>query len=331
MMQKFQAETNKGVDLILKQFEMMVGLDKKAAFEGWFSKIDDPASGLMISVIWGYSTHKDSKHAFIQFQNSLYHNTTYISYLINELKWKTDPFVLQIGKNELSERRMILDFELDGIPVKGDFHFSILSPINHSFVKPNIMGWLAYFPNECNHSIISMEHKVTGNLQIGNQIWEMQDAKGYIEKDWGTGFPKEYVWLQANDWEKSSVVFSYATVPILGKYAKGFFLVLHHEGKEYRFTSIEGSKLADFHVSSDSFTATVVKKGIRITLRAKQTNPIFLASPVLGEMKSHIKESLDGSLELELEIKGEAITRLSTHRASIDVHFNERVIKSAEV
>ncbi|ETA80154.1 tocopherol cyclase family protein [Youngiibacter fragilis] len=305
----------------MRQFEIKVGLDKKAAFEGWFTKIDDRANGLMISVIWGYSTHKDSKHAFIQFQNSLHHNTKYISYPIDDLKWKTDPFVLQIGKNELSETGMILDFELEGIPVRGDFHFSSFSPIKNSFLKPNIMGWLAYFPNECNHSIISMDHKVTGSIKIGNQSWEMQDARGYIEKDWGTGFPKEYVWVQANDWEKSSVAFSYATVPILGKYAKGFFLVLHHDGKEYRFTSIEGSKLADFNVSNDSFRATVEKKGIRITLKAKQTNPIFLASPVHGEMKSHIKESLDGTLELVLVISGETIISLSTHRASIDVHF----------
>lgn len=306
----------------MKQFGIMVGLDKKDAFEGWFCKIDDPKNGLLLSIIWGYSTHRETKHAFIQFQDSLKHDTTYISYPIEELNWKEDPFVLQIGNNELSQSGMILDFEMDGISLRGDFQFSSFSPIKKSFLKPNIMGWLTYFPNECNHSIISMKHKVSGDLKIGNQSWKIHDADGYIEKDWGTGFPKEYVWAQANDWNDSSVVFSYATVPILGKFAKGFFLVLHHNGKEYRFSSIEGSKLTDFNVSKDSFSAIIKKRGIRLILKAKQSNPVALASPEQGEMKSKIKESLDGSLEITIEIKNQNIITLTSQRASIDVHYN---------
>ena len=306
----------------MKQFGIMVGLDKEAAFEGWFCKIDDPKNGLMFSIIWGYSTHRMTKHAFIQFQDNVLYDTAYISYPIDDLKWKADPFVLLIGKNELSQRGILLDFTMRGIPVRGNFHFSNFSPIKQSILKPNIMGWLTYFPNECNHSIISMNHKVTGNIRIGSQSSEVENGNGYIEKDWGTGFPKEYVWVQANDWEKSSAVFSYATVPMLGKFAKGFFFILHHEGKEHRFTSIEGSKLTDFRVSEGSFTATIQKWGTRLNIKARQLNPVALVSPKHGEMKSHIKESLDGILELTLEIKNQPNLTLSSQRASIDIHFD---------
>jgi len=305
----------------MKQFEVMVGLDKAAAFEGWFCKIDDDNNGLMFSIIWGYSTHKQTKHAFIQYQDNIKHDTTYISYPIEELKWKTDPFVLQIGKNQLSEEGMTLDFVMDSIPVRGAFHFGNFTPIKKSVLKPNIMGWLTYFPNECNHSIISMKHEISGNLQIGNKSWKIWKACGFLEKDWGTGFPDEYVWVQANDWGNSSVVFSYASVPMLGKHGKGFFLVLHHEGKEHRFTSIEGSKLSEFHVTKDSFFATIEKKGVRLELKARQRNPVSLVSPIQGEMKSYIKESLEGTLELTLEIKNQLVATLFSERASIDVHF----------
>ena len=299
----------------------MVGLDKKNAFEGWFTKIDDQESGLMLSIIWGYSTQQDTKHAFIQFQDNLKHKTAYIKYSLDEVKWETDPFVLQIGKNVLSQKGIILDFEMDDIRVQGEFSFYTFLPIKQSILKPNIMGWLTFFPNECNHSIISMHHKVTGDIKIGDQSWDIHDADGYIEKDWGTGFPKEYVWVQANEWKNSSVIFSYATVPMLGMHAKGFFLVLHHEGKEYRFTSIEGSKLTDFHVSNDSFNAIIKKNGFCVKLKAKQFNPVTLAAPKHGEMKSHIKESLDGTIELTLEIKNQMPITLFSQRASIDVHF----------
>ncbi len=304
-----------------KQFGVMVGLDKQAAFEGWFSKIDDRENGFMLSIIWGYSTHQNTKHAFLQFQDSFHHNTAYIQYPLDELKWEKDPFVLQIGNNELSKKGIHLDFVMNGVPVQGEFRFGTFSPIKQSILKPNIMGWLTFFPNECNHSIISMYHNVDGNIKIGNQAWKVQEADGYIEKDWGTGFPKEYVWAQANDWKKSSVVFSYATVPMLGKYAKGFFLVLQHDEKEYRFSSIEGSKLTDFHVSQDAFQAIIKKKGCCITLKAKQFNPVALAAPKHGEMQSYIKESLDGTMELTLEMKNQMPITLSSQRASIDVHY----------
>lgn len=314
----------------MKYFGLNVGLKKSDAFEGWFSKVDDSKNGVMFSVIWGYSTHHKTKHAFIQFQDTMRHDTAYVRYPIEEMQVETDPFILHIGKNRLWETGMHLDFDLEGVPVRGDFSFSNLMPIKQSVFKPNIMGWLSYFPNQCNHAIISMHHQVTGDFQMGDQSWAIRDAYGYMEKDWGTGFPKEYVWLQANIGDKDSVVFSYATVPMLGKYAKGFFLVLHHKGKEYRFSSIEGSKLLQFEVSKEAFKATVKKRGRYIILKVKQRKPVDLVSPEHGEMNAYIKESLEGSLELIMKNKKEPAMRLTSQSASIDIHFDEDATDQGE-
>jgi hypothetical protein len=305
----------------MNSFGIMVGLDRKNAFEGWFCKIDDKKNDWMISVIWGYSTHETFKHAFIQFQDSVKHQTTYVRYPMQMLSWTKEPFVLRIGKNELSMEGMRLDFEAEGVSVRGDFSFSPFQPIKMSLLKPNIMGWLTYFPNECNHAITSMMHHASGTFQMGEKVWDVVDAAVYMEKDWGSGFPKEYVWAQANDWETSSVVFSYASVPMLGKHQKGFFLVLHHEGVEYRFSSIEGSKMVDFQVEEGAFSVSIKKGSTLLRLKAKQAHPVPLAAPVQGEMKAHIKESLDGTLELTLRTKGGKEITLASHRASIDVHF----------
>lgn len=307
----------------MKQFGIMVGLEKPESFEGWFSKIDDQENDLMLSVIWGYSTHKATKHAFIQFTNSLLHKTTYIRYPLEEMKWQKEPFVLQIGNNELSEKGMKLDFEIEGVPVQGDFLFGSLTPIRTSFLKPNIMGWLTHFPNECNHSIISMYHSVNGNLKIGKDSWDLWEADGYMEKDWGTSFPREYVWAHANGWDSSALVFSYATVPVLGRFAKGFFLVFHHEGYEYRFSSIEGARMMNFEVSKDAFKATVKKGKYVVKLKARQSNPVELASPSKGEMSQRIKESLDGNIEIIMMVKGKETLNLTSDRASIDVHWKD--------
>lgn len=50
----------------MNQFKLMVGKQKKNAFEGWFSKVDDIDNNLMFSVIWGYSTLEGDEHSFIK-------------------------------------------------------------------------------------------------------------------------------------------------------------------------------------------------------------------------------------------------------------------------
>jgi len=307
----------------MDQFGLMVGLDKKNAFEGWFCKIEDSLNQWMFSVIWGYSTNETNAHAFIQFQNSLDHSTKYLSYSMEEFAWDKEKQQLRIGKNTLSKDGVHLDFVMETGPVLADYSFTELTPIQKRFLRPNIMGVLTYVPNECNHSIISMKHRVSGFFQYGEKVFETTNAVGYMEKDWGTSFPRDYVWLQVNDWDKSAVVFSYATVPVLGKFAKGFFLVLHHEGQEYRFSSIEGSRLIHFDVSNNSFEAKIQKGKVCVAIKGIQTNPVSLASPQKGAMSNQIKESLDGVFELNLMMNDKETVHLRSEKASIDVHFNK--------
>lgn len=306
----------------MKQFGIVMDLDKKNVFEGWFTKVDDVNDDLMISVIWGYSTFEGDEHSFIQFTNSLNHKTKYIRYDMNEIKYEENPFKVTIGKNYLTKNKMHLDINFEDLKVFGDFKFSEFQEIKKSLLKPNIMGFLSFFPNECNHSITSMHHFINGFVNINDNEFNIQNANGYIEKDWGTSFPQKYVWAQANDKSKNSVVFSYATVPMLGKYAKGFFLVFHIDNKEYRFSTIEGSKLVSFENDDKSFKAVIKKKNLELEIYSRQYNPVDLRSPNQGQMRNLIKESLDGEMKVILKDKNKVIKEFSSNRASIDIHFN---------
>ena len=79
--------------------------------------------------------------------------------------------------------------------------------------------------------------------------------------------------------------------------------------------------MIDFSAADDGFTAVIKKGKLKMTISAKQSHPVALASPDNGEMKAKIKESIDGSIDLVLEDKGRKIIQLQTLRASIDVHF----------
>ena len=55
-----------------------------------------------------------------------------------------------------------------------------------------------------------------------------ENGRGYIEKDWGTSFPKKYCWIQCNNFASSedSLFFSIAHIPFLGFEFMGFIGIL---------------------------------------------------------------------------------------------------------
>lgn len=300
----------------MKEFKLQMGLQVKDAFEGWFVKVHDKKKDLLFSVIIGYATG-DDPHGFIQFQESTSHDTIYERFSLEEIKVRNYPFVFELGNNRLSEKALRINLE----EVKLGIKFNDVTPLKKSFLKPNIMGFLSHLPNECNHAIISMDHQVEGHLNLFGQAYTFTNAKGYIEKDWGTSFPKAYVWAQANPWKESSVVFSYATVPMLGKSATGFFLVVYHQGEEHRFSSIEGAKMLEHHVTPKGFSCTIRKKKYLVYLEFEQHNPVSLKSPNAGSMDGFIKESLDGSLIFRMKKEEHLLINLETEKASIDIHM----------
>lgn len=102
-----------------------------------------------------------------------------------------------------------------------------------------------------------------------------------------------------------------------------FFLVILHENKQYRFSSIEGSKILEFSADNNSLYEKIKKGKYIVEISAKQYNPIELKSPTNGEMKFLIKKSLDGKLELTLSENNKKKLKIINHRASMDTHFNK--------
>ena len=62
------------------------------------------------------------------------------------------------------------------------------------------MGPFKYLPKmECKHNIFSMNNQVNGKIIINGQEYLFNNDLGYIEGDYGTSFPNNYIWIQANN------------------------------------------------------------------------------------------------------------------------------------
>jgi hypothetical protein len=71
------------------------------------------------------------------------------------------------------------------------------------------MGPYSFAPfMECNHGILSMDHRLSGSLTVDEDTAAYVGGRGYIEKDWGRGFPSGYIWTQSNHFEEEEVSIS---------------------------------------------------------------------------------------------------------------------------
>ena len=121
----------------------------------------------------------------------------------------------------------------------GRLHYSGLSPIGG-----DIMGPFRFLPMQCRHSIISMDHKLTGKVCLNGKETDFTGGRGYIEGDSGRSFPKSYTWVQCNDFtENCSIMASVAHIPFAGSWFWGCICVVWLKGKEYRLASYKGAKI----------------------------------------------------------------------------------------
>ena len=286
-------------------------IKKKVYFEGWYYKQVTRDESELISFIPGISLNETDKHCFVQYISvTKDHNrlpvikTDYFRYPIDQFISRDEPFQIQIGQNVFSENKVTIHLNKEGSRIKGSFSLRNMRPIETSWLNPTIMGPFSYFPQmECYHGVISMHHSINGYVKINNRVIDFSDGKGYLEKDWGTSFPKQYIWLQSNNFKDPTVslFFSVADIPFMKTAFEGFICNLVIEGKEYRFATYNRSKLKIQQLSSTEIKIILENKKSRLTIVTHPHKFGELTAPKDGVMSKQIKEGFSDRLHITLE------------------------------
>ena len=155
---------------------------------------------------------------------------------------------------------------------------------------------------ECYHDTISMNHGLMGSLYLNDMEINFNDGKGYIEKDWGISFPKEYIWLQSNHFEQksASIMFSVAHIPFMKTAFKGLLCNLYCNEKEYRFATYNNSKILELRHTEDTISIILGKGDLTLYINNKIINRGDLNAPKDGCMDLIIKEGLNGNVRVKL-------------------------------
>lgn len=265
---------------------------KKKYFEGWYFKVVNAAENRAFAFIPGIAMdEKGNQQAFIQVLDGKKKTAAYHRFDARAFIPAPKKFYLDIGPNSFSANHLQLD--IPGISGHLQFNGNVGWP--KPVYSPGIMGPYAFAPFlECYHGIVSMDHRITGELMIAGETISFEEGRGYIEKDWGRSFPSAYCWLQTNHFSVPGISLkaSVAKIPWIRNAFTGFIAGVWIHEKLYRFTTYNGTRLRKCMINEERVELVMENKKFRLEISALRDGATALASPILGMMDGRIEESM---------------------------------------
>ncbi len=272
----------------------------KKYFEGWYYKLISQDETSALAIIPGIAMdEKGEKQAFIQVLNGKSLEAEYYRFEAESFQAHPSKFELKLADNFFSASQI----KLNHPELKGELHFKNQVGWPKPWYSPGIMGPFSFIPfMECYHGILSMDHKIEGQIHFKGVDYNFDGGRGYMEKDWGHSFPSAYIWMQSNHFSKSgiSVKASVAKIPWLGSSFVGFIAGVWLKDRLIQFTTYNFTKLKKSRVSDHYVEIQMENRNHRLKIIATKSEATSLASPIAGFMDGRISESMTSKLEIEL-------------------------------
>jgi len=314
------------------------GGKKRNYFEGWYFKHSGGTSEGVWSFIPGIALggEKSSGYAFVQVIEGKTGKSWWFQYPAEEFHAAEAGLDIQVGKNRFTDKG--IDFDLnDGTSrISGAFAYGRFSIPRFPFWSPGVMGPFTFMPGmECNHGLVSLDHRVDGRIEVDGRSISIDDGRGYIEKDWGRSMPESWIWTQSNDFPSrgDSLMLSVAKIPWFRSAFMGFLCIFSHGGDTRLFTTYNGSSIEALSVTDDRVYCAISRaagilggKGANESLtisvtrsRGAKVRGGILRAPVAGLLSRRIAEAVDGRLSLRYSRSGSASYKTESPLAGLEV------------
>lgn len=279
---------------------------KKTYFEGWYYKIVDRDQKHPHAIIPGIMTGSDA-HAFVQILDGAAGVSNYHHFPVDTFQAEKKRFDFRLRKNRFHADGFALSIEAKDQTIIGEINFKETMPWPVRFLSPGCMGPFAFAPfMECYHAIPSLYHNLAGVLHINGREIDFSGGRGYLEKDWGRGFPEAYVWAHSNHFAEEGVCItaSVAKIPWLTGAFRGFLIGFLVDGKLHRFTTYVGAKIDKLTLTEKRMSLIVRNRDFRLELLANKSRGAVLRAPYEKQMLERVAETMTSKIDVELtEIK----------------------------
>ena len=317
----------------LKQIKNQVAFQnskKENYFEGWYYKHMTKHNETFI-LIPGISISNSVKTAFIQI---IYNSQSFfIPYSYDEVSYTDDPFMFRIGDTIFTKEGVTVNISDKQINITGNLTYNHITPLKPTKFMPTIMGPFSYLKMQCNHGVVSLHHTVNGEIKINNETLTFNNDNGYIEKDYGTSFPREYIWLQGNEKKDKicSIMVSIAHIPFFPKSFYGFLCTLLIDNKQYFFTSYHLSKLSILECNKNKIKLYFKNKSQQLYITCDHTEGHNLIAPQNGTMNIKMKESISSNIEIQLIENNNVLYKTKLVGCSEIVGNHQKIIKAKTI
>jgi hypothetical protein len=230
---------------------------------------------------------------------------------------------VKIGDSVFTGNCIDLNIDNEDLKLTGHIAYNNIVKYPQNLLSPGIMGWYSFVPAmECKHGIVSVNHDLKGNISINGKNIDLDNGKGYIEKDWGTSFPEAWIWIQSNNFSNhdTSFTFSIAKIPWLGRFFMGFISFLYLNGRFFLFSTYNKSVITKIEHDHKSVTIEMKSKDAVLKVNVVRNSFGELRAPASGDMSRRIKESIDSTVDISLYDKyGKLIYEDSGKRAGLEI------------
>lgn len=279
---------------------------RKHYFEGWYLKHSNGRDS--VAFIPGLSLGGSESKAFIQVITD--HASYHVPYSIKEYSAR-GPMHVRVGNCHFTPNGAWIDIDTPELRCRGQVRYGSFIPLRYDF-----MGPLALLPGlECRHGVVSMGHRLQGELTLNGKILSLYNGAGYIERDWGSSFPDTYLWVQCNEFpQKLCVMAAIATVPLGCLTLPGCVAILTTPRREYRLATYLGAQVLYHHGGGFA-----IRQGC-YTLEAEVEDgrAHHLLAPAGGGMERIIRERCACPAKFRLYDGNRLIIEAHSQRASFE-------------
>lgn len=306
-------------------------LKRRGYFEGWYLRHTSRDGGINMAFIPGLSLHEGDRHAFVQVIDGNSGRTWYFRYPAEDFHADKGSFHVRIGDNRFSLDGITAHLESpDGSGDKFAAHIRysrhILYP--RRLWRPGIMGPYSFVPfMECSHDVLSLDHGLQGSITRNGIPGDLTGGRGYIEKDWGTSFPGEWIWLQCHHFKPrdASFLLSLARIPWRGRTFTGLIAYLYSGGKFRLWATYNSGTCRHLSLTDKTLQGSLVRKGETLDFEAEWRTTGRLKAPRQGRMDRIIRESVNSAVSLRYRGREDKVPLdLEGRWAGLEISLNDK-------
>jgi len=279
---------------------------RSSGFDGWYFKVVDASERHVWAIIPGIWMDRDpaKQYCFIQFLDGRTGHTTMHRYPAHQFWSSRERFDVAVGRSRFSLTSLHVDIDDPDLHLTGDLQFSQSQGWPIRPWAPGAMGPFAFLPFlEGYHAITNVDPRIVGSLSEGGDEIDFTGGRAYMERDWGSTFPRAWVWTQSNHFDEDHVCLtaSIADIPLAGRLLRGFIVGFLFEGVFYQWATWNGSRLAHFAYDDQHAEFTVVNaKHVLEVWSGGRSGMGQVFAPRAGAMTQMLVEELNAVVQVRL-------------------------------